>query len=95
MTDETEKLKHEITALRRAHRKAPTPGQGVAGYNVAVTILTDLLGSIFIGCAIGLFLQYVFKTSVLLTAGLTLLGGVSGLYTTARYAMRLEKKDKL
>lgn len=93
MTDETEKIKNEITALRRIHQKEPTTDKGAAGYNVAVTILTDLLGSIFIGCAIGLFLQYVFKTSVLLTAGLTLLGGVSGLYTTARYAMRLEKKD--
>jgi len=29
-----------------------------------------------------------------LTAGLTLLGGVAGLYTTARYALRLERKSK-
>lgn len=94
MTAETEKLKKEIDSLRRSRQERRGTLTGARGYNVAVTILTDLLGCIFIGCAIGLFLQHIFHTSVLLTAGLTLLGGVAGLYSTARYAMLLEKKGQ-
>ena len=94
MTQETERLQSEIQSLKKQVEKPVKSNADVGGYNVALTILTDLLGCIFIGCAIGLFLQKVFHTSVLLTAGLTLLGGIAGLYTTARYAMRQERKSK-
>ena len=94
MTDDIKQLDQEIQALKNQENKKVAIGDGAQGYNVAVTILTDLLGCIFIGCAIGFLCQFLFKTSVLLTAGLTLLGGVAGLYTTVRYAMRLERKDK-
>ena len=92
MTQQVEELKKDIQNMKRKVQKEPTVSSGVSGYNIAVTILTDLLGSIFIGCAIGLFLQKFFHTSVLLTAGLTLLGGIAGLYSTARYALQQEKK---
>ncbi len=91
MTQKTDRLKQEIELLRQARKPPKSTLTGASGYNVAITILTDLLGCIVVGAGIGLFLQYMFGTSVLLTAGLTLLGGVAGLYTTARYAMRLEK----
>ena len=94
MTIETDELKKEIDTLRSSDKEKVGSLTGAQGYSIAVTILTDLLGSIFVGCAIGLFFQYVFKTSVLLTAGLTLLGGVAGLYSTIRYAIFLEKKGK-
>lgn len=94
MTIETDELKKEIDSLRSSQTDKVSSLTGIQGYTVAITILTDLLGSIFIGCAIGLFLQYVFKTSVLLTAGLTLLGGVAGLYSTIKYAILLEKKGQ-
>jgi len=94
MTEEIEQLNQEIQALKKQGVKQATPETKVHGYNVAMTILTDLLGCIFIGCAIGFLCQFLFKTSVLLTAGLTLLGGIAGLYTTARYALRLERENK-
>jgi len=94
MTHEIEQLSTEIETLKNKENMPVQVRSGVSGYNVSVTILTDLLGSIFIGCALGLFLQKVFNTSPLLTAGLTILGGVAGLYSSIRYALRLEKKDK-
>lgn len=91
MTKETENLNAEIEAVRQKQQGESRP-KAVGGYSVAITILTDLIGCIVVGFAVGLFLQKVFQTSVLLTAGLTLLGGIAGLYTVARYAMRQEKK---
>jgi len=92
MTQDIEELNEEIQALKKKAKKPVRGNAGVRGYNISITILTDLLGCIFIGCAIGLFLQKMFHTSPLLTAGLTLMGGVAGLYSTIRYAMRQEKK---
>ena len=94
MTEETDALDQEIQALRAKDKKSSGAAKDIHGYNVAITILTDLLGCIFIGCALGFLCRFLFGTSVLLTAGLTLLGGIAGLYTTARYAMRLERRDK-
>lgn len=94
MTEDIRQIDQEIETLKKATKRPTSVGTGASGYNVTVTVLTDLLGCIFIGCAIGFCCQFFWGTSVLLTAGLTLLGGIAGLYTTARYAMRLEKKDK-
>ena len=92
MTQDIEELNKEIQALKTKAQRPVRENTEVKGYNISVTILTDLLGCIFIGCAVGLFLQKMFQTSSLLTAGLTILGGVAGLYSTIRYAMRQEKK---
>ena len=94
MTQETEQLDSEIKTLKHKADKPAKIGSEMNGYNISVTILTDLLGCIFIGCAIGLFLQKFFGSSPLLTAGLTILGGVAGLYSTIRYALREDKKIK-
>ena len=94
MTKETEQLDLEIKAMKSKTDKPMRIDSGINGYNILITILTDLLGCIFVGCAVGLFLQKFFGTSVLLTAGLTLLGGVAGLYSTARYAIQEGKKKK-
>ena len=91
MTRETENVAAEIETVRQKQQDESRP-QAVGGYSVALTILTDLLGCIFVGFAIGLFLQKLFHTSALLTAGLTLSGGIAGLYTVARYALKQEKK---
>ncbi len=93
MTDETNALKEKIHAARQNRQTSSRPSEAVTGYNAAVTVLTDLLGSIFVGLAIGVLLQKIFGTSVLLTGALTILGGVAGLWTTARYALRLDKKE--
>ena len=89
MTDATDKLAREIQSLKEPPKKDPR--SVAAGYNVTITILTDLLGCIFMGCALGFLCQTLFGTSVLLTAGLTLLGGIAGLYTTVRFALRQER----
>ena len=94
MSEDIEQLNLEIKALKHKADKPAKIGSGMSGYNISVTILTDLLGCIFIGCAVGLFLQKCFGSSPLLTAGLTILGGVAGLYTTIRYAIREDKKAK-
>lgn len=94
MTQETDRLKDEIKEVKKKLIKPEEITLNAGGYNVAITIMTDLFGCIFIGFVVGLFLQKFFNTSALLTAGLTFLGGVAGLYTTARYALRQERKSK-
>lgn len=94
MIEELEQLKQNVQTLKKKPDKKTVLNPGIFGYNATITILTDLFGCIFIGFAIGFFLQHIFHTNVLLTAGLTLLGGISGLYTTVRYALRLERQKK-
>ena len=94
MSEEIKQLDSEIQTLKRRVDKPARIGVGVNGYNISVTILTDLLGCIFIGCAVGLFLQKFFGAPPILTGGLTILGGVAGLYTTIRYAIKEDKKVK-
>ena len=75
------------TDLNNAAPKVPA----LQGYRFSLVILTDLFCCIFVCFSIGLFLQKYFHTSPLLTAGLTILGGISGLYTAIRFAQ--QKKD--
>ena len=91
MTKETDNLEAAIESVRQKQQVADKP-KAVGGYSVALTILTDLFGCILIGFAVGVFLQKFFHTSALLTAGLTLAGGIAGLYTVARYALKQEKQ---
>ena len=94
MTRDIEQLNEEITLLKKQNDRPTRTSSGVGGYSVLMTILTDLLGCIFIGYVIGLFLQKVLHTGPMVTAGLTLLGGVAGLYTTVCFALRQEKKKR-
>ena len=94
MSEEIKQLDSEIQALKHKADKPAKIGSGMNGYNVSVTILTDLLGCIFVGWAIGLFLQKFFGAPPVLTGGMTILGGVAGLYTTIRYAIKEDKKVK-
>ena len=88
-TDLQEKIKHF---------KEPSQSKGTNnianGYNISMTMMTDLLGCILVGLAVGLLFQKVFHKSVLLTAGLTLLGGIAGFYTVIRFILAEEKKQK-
>ena len=55
MTRETEQIEQDIRNLQNRRTEAPvTPSGNVRGYTVAVTILTDLFGCIFIGFVLGL-----------------------------------------
>ncbi len=94
MTQETDNLQRDIEAVKHKMSEPANPLTASVGYNTTVYILTDLLGCILIGLALGVFFQKVFDTSILLTAILTLLGGVAGLWTVIRYAMQLQKKQE-
>lgn len=93
MTEEIKQLDDEIKALKKVIQTPEKINTAIGGYNIAITIITNLLGSIFVGMALGVLLQILFHTSVLFTAGLTLLGGIAGLYSTVRYGLSQERKQ--
>lgn len=95
MTLETDNLQRDIQAARDKQTEPANPLSASVGYNTAVYILTDLLGCILVGLALGIFFQKVFDTSILLTAILTLLGGIAGLWTVIRYAMNLQRQQEV
>ena len=87
-----------LISLQEKIKRLKTPrvsqknNPGIQGYNVAITIITDLFSCILVGLGIGLFLQKVFYTSPLLTAGLVLLGGIAGLYSVIRFVINEDKR---
>lgn len=94
MTQETQNLSREINA---ALRKKDRPGRLKKlsdGYGVTINLLTDLFGCVLIGLALGLLIRSYFGASVLWVAGLTVLGGIAGLWTVVRYALSRDKKEK-
>ena len=91
MSTETTDLQTKIRDLK-TKKEAPSKQPAIKGYSIALSMMTDLVSCILVGLALGLFLQKFFHTPVLLTAGLTLLGGIAGLYTTIRFAIRQDKK---
>ena len=88
-----------IASLQEKIKRLKTPktsqqnNAGARGYNVAVTVITDLFSCILVGLGIGLFLQKVFHTSPLLTAFLVLLGGIAGLYSVIRFVINEDKRN--
>lgn len=93
MTQQTDSLNEKIKASRQANLEQSDTSSKPVGYNTAIYMMTDLLGCIVVGLGLGLFLQKFFNTSVFLTFGLTILGGIAGLWTTIRYAMALQKQQ--
>lgn len=92
MTKKTEELASEIRQVRQEQKQSQASGSVQSGYSITINLLTDLVGCVLIGLSLGIFFQRVFNTSPILTAGLTLLGGVAGLWTVIRQAIRLQKK---
>ena len=91
MSQEATDLKAKIRSLK-TKKEAPPKAPVIKGYSIALSMMTDLITCILVGLALGLFLQKIFHTPPLLTAGLTLLGGIAGLYTTIRFAINQDKK---
>lgn len=89
MSLKTIELRDKIRHLKR-QKESPVPSN--QGYNVSVAMLTNLMTCILVGLGIGLFFQKIFHTPSLLTAGLTLLGGIAGLYSMIRFAINQDKK---
>lgn len=90
MTQETEQLSNKINDVRHHVNMQENPSVSSAGYGVAVNILTDLFGCVFIGLAIGVLCQKLFHTSGFVVAIMTLLGGFAGLWTVIRYGISLD-----
>ena len=85
-------LLNKIHQLRK-NENEDVKSSNIKGYGLAVVILVDLFSCILVGLGIGLFLQKFFHTSPLVTAGLTLLGGIAGFYSIVRLAIREEKRN--
>lgn len=93
MNEQLTELQKKIEKLKEK-KDSSFQNSGARGYGVAVTMMTELISCIFVGMAIGLFLQKILGTSVLLTAFLTLLGGIAGLWGVVRFALNQNKGNK-
>ncbi len=93
MTKATTKLAKSINAA-----KAKRPNELAelknphSGYGIVAEMLTDLIGCVIVGFALGIFCQRMLGAPVSLTAGLTFLGVVAGLWSVIRTGIRLSKK---
>ena len=91
MSQKTTDLQKKIQQLR-GPRRSSSVSSSAQGYSISLVMMTDLISCILVGLAVGLLFQKFFHTPVLLTAALTLLGGVAGLYTVIRFAINQDKK---
>ncbi len=94
MTRETKQLAEKIKQAAQEQSQETEARELQSGYNTTLNLLTDLFGCVLIGLALGLAVYHYWHASVLWVAGLTILGGIAGLWTVARYAVGLDKKDK-
>ena len=94
MTKETDELAFHIQQIRDEQTNQNRPNLTQTGYGTTINLLTDLFGCVLIGLGLGVLFQNLFNTSILLTAGLTIFGGIAGLWTVVRYALSLEKKER-
>ncbi|MDR2902729.1 MAG: hypothetical protein LBU87_06480 [Lactobacillales bacterium] len=94
MTQETDDLSHQIQTLRSLKEVDEKVANGQTGYGVAVSLIATLFGCIVVGLALGLFIQHMFNVSTLWVAGMTMLGGITGLWSVVRYAIALEKRER-
>lgn len=94
MTKETDELASHIQHIRDAQTEENKPHPADTGFGTTINVLTDLFGCVLIGLALGVLFQQLFDTSILVTAGLTIFGGVAGLWTVVRYGLSLEKKER-
>lgn len=87
MTKKTDALAQKIA--QEQAKLAPAPSASKQnGYQTALDMLTNLIGCVLIGVSLGVLFQNLFHTSVLLTAGLTIFGGIAGLWSVVRYAIQ-------
>lgn len=94
MTQETQNLSHEINEVRKDHKQTVSWKRLSDGYSTTLSLLTDLFGCVLVGVALGFFVHIYLGASILWVAGLTVLGGVAGLWTVVRYAMNQDRKGK-
>ena len=89
MNENLADLEKKIDRLKGEEKNKRVPN--AEGYRFAMFILTDLFSCIVVGFSIGLFFQKIFHTSILLTAGLTFLGGIAGFWNVIRFVIAQEK----
>ena len=88
-TPEIESLTNKIEAFKKKEKakavaaQTPVQAQGAAkGFNLCI----EFLCGVFIGLAIGVFLDKVFDTTPIYLAVFTIFGGAAGVLNMYRYA---------
>lgn len=71
-------------------KEAPPANQQGAG--IALMVMSDLIGGLFVGGALGFLAHYFFKTPSFVFAIFIFLGGISGLVNIFRYVAKEQKK---
>jgi len=89
MTQETKELQTKID-----QQKAPetSGGASVAGFGVALAIMTDMVCCLLVGIGLGLLIQRLFHTSPVVIAVFGLLGGIAGLFSVVQMGMHRGQK---
>lgn len=87
MTKKTDELAQKIEKKKAKLEKKPAAASQ-NGYQTALDMLTNLFGCVLIGLSLGVLFQNLFHTPALLTAGLTIFGGIAGLWSVVNYAMK-------
>ncbi len=95
MTQETKELAQKIEQARNKRIKKVFQ-RPTSDYQIAIDMLTNLIGCVLMGLALGVLFQNVFQTPVELTVCLTFFGGFVGLFQAVREALTAgqEKKNK-
>ena len=93
MTKKTEALAIEIEKAQQKYNEPAILPKEQNGYQIFSDILINLLGSVIVACALGVFCQNVFHTPVLFTVCLTIFGTFVGLYSVVRAMIQIDKKD--
>ncbi|MBQ9089994.1 MAG: AtpZ/AtpI family protein [Alphaproteobacteria bacterium] len=93
MTKKTEILAQKIKEAQNKNTKPHKPAPAFfSGYKTVIDILTNLIGCVLMGLALGVLFQNLFATPSYLTALLTVFGGFVGLVQVVRQAILFENK---
>lgn len=92
MTQETTELSKKIEAKKMEKMEKSLTDNRLSGYQIFSNVLIDLVGCIIIGLSLGVLSQNLFGTSSKLTVFLTILGGISGIWSVTKYLISLDKK---
>lgn len=87
----TQSIKDKIKALRGRLKEKDVRKLDQQGVGLAVMIVSDLLGGLIIGGALGFFVQCFFHTKPFVLVLFIFLGSVAGLVNVFRHARRIEK----
>lgn len=93
MTKRTDQLGQKIQeAKNKTTHPVKQTSAFFSGYKTVIDVLTNLIGCVLMGLALGVLFQNLFATPPALTAFLTIFGGFVGLIQVVRQAILSENK---